>query len=318
MNTRPVALAGLMGAAVGGPYLATQAPDDWSNPWGAQAPPAAVAPGQAPTGVDPLSPPDLTGPAGPGSEIYESMAAIEGPIGLSLEQALDWNVTKNWVYSQWARKSTGLADPTLFGVRVPLVTGSGMTDLAGSLTYYFDNTGVLQRMRFSGRTADTSRIVELARGRFRMTPRSGQISGDQLFQAVQDDKLRGELRTRPRGVLWSTSPHDSFEVHMEATRPGSPYSVTPYREKFNPPGGAAAEVAAKPNGEGDPIFPARSVVPDASSAEQAAQSAAAAEQAEPVGGPPSPALPEFGSPEAAPPPALEPLNGYRDRFRWPG
>ncbi|QDT69214.1 hypothetical protein MalM25_21460 [Planctomycetes bacterium MalM25] len=320
MNTRPVALAGLMGAAVGGPYLATQAPDDWSNPWGGQTPPAAVAPGQPSSAFDPLSPPDLSGPQGPGAEIYRGAAAIEGPIGMPLEQALDWNVTKNWVYSQWARKSTGLADPTLFGVRVPLVTGSGMTDLAGSLTYYFDHAGVLQRMRLSGRTADTSLVVSLATRRFAMAPRTGHIAGDQLFQAVQENKLRGELRTRPRGVLWNTSPHDSFSVDLEVTRPGSPYVVTPYQAKFEAPGGAAAEVASKPGGAGeaDPIFPARSVVPDANPADQAAASSAAKASSDAVGGPPSPALPSVGSPQAAPPPALAPLDGYRDRFRWPG
>lgn len=319
MIARPVALAGLMGAAVGGPYLASQAPEDWGNPWGGQAPPAATSSAPPSTSFDPLRPADLSGPKGPGSEIYRGAAAIEGPIGLPLEQALDWNVTKNWVYSQWARKSTGLADPTLFGVRVPLVTGSGMTDLAGSLTYYFDHSGVLQRMRLSGRTADTSRVVQLATRRFNMTPRTGHIAGDQLFQAVQDNKLRGELRTRPRGVLWNTSPHDSFSVDLEVTRPGGDYVVTPYQAKFDPPGGAAAEVASKrpATGEGDPIFPARSVVPDAAPADQAAASASKA-SSDATGGPPSPALPTIGSPQAAPPPALAPLDGYRDRFRWPG
>lgn len=317
MIVRRLALAGLLGGAAAGPYVASQAPDAWENAWGPSSTAAQVE-GQP---TDPLAgiggPPDLSAPGGPGSPIYKSPASLAGPVGLPLERALDWNVTRNWVYEHWARKSTGLADPTLYGVRVPLVTGAGMTDLAGSLTYYFDRTGALQRIRLHGRTADTSRIVQLAASRFGMQQRQPLSAGDQLFQAVVGDKLRGELRTRPDGTLWATSPHDSFDVKFEVTRPGGEYTVKPQVPKFEIPS-AAPRVATKPGNEaidpntGEPFFPPRSIIPDRPPV-SSQSNAAGSSSAKGASGPPT-----IGSPTSAPPPALEPLDGYSQRFRWPG
>lgn len=336
MIVRRLAMAGLLGGAAAGPYVASQAPDAWENAWGPSSNPPAQE--QA---FDPMAavgaPPDLSAPGGPGSPIYASPAPLAGPVGLPLEQALDWSVTRNWVYRHWARKSTGLADPNLFGVRVPLVTGAGMTDVAGSLSYYFDRDGVLQRIRLSGRTADTSRIVHLAASRFGMQPRQPHSAGDQLLQAVEGGKLRGELRTRPEGTLWATSPHTSFDVRFEATRPGGEYTVEPETLKLDippaPPRVASNAGAGSPGNDaaidprtGTPFLPPRSLVPDrppvsaqqvSSSAPPASRAATGATQAE-IGGPPTPTLPKLGAPTSAPRPAMEPLDGYRQRFRWPG
>lgn len=333
MIARRLAMAGLLGGAAAGPYVASQAPDAWENAWG----PNSSATHSEAQSTDPLAglggPPDLSAPGGPGSPIYKSPASLAGPVGLSLEQAINWSVTRNWVYQQWARKSTGLADPTLYGVRVPLVTGAGMTDLAGSLTYYFDRAGALQRIRFHGRTADTSRIVHLATSRFGMQQRQPLSAGDQLFQAVEgDNKLRGELRTRPEGTLWATSPHDSFDVKFEVTRPGSQYTVKPQIPQLEIPSevarvvdqsNSAAREAIDPNA-GTPFLPPRSVIPDRppaasqSSTAPTSTSSGAKGASAPVGGPPTPSLPKIGSPTAAPPPAVKPLDGYSQRFRWPG
>lgn len=295
MIGRPFALAGLLGAAVGGPYVLSQAPDGLS-PWGQPAPePAEVAAATAPADPLALRPPDVSSPVGPGSQVYQSPAPLEGPVGLSLEQALDWSIDRNWVYARWARKSTGLADPQLFGVRVPLVTGSGMTDVAGSLAYYFDNAGVLQRMRLHGRTADTSRIVHLATTRFGMQAQNG-APGDQLFRSFERKELRGELRTRPEGTLWATSPHSSFAIDLDVTRPGGPYLVRSEAPRLEIP--AATPPPAPAGGEGG----------------GAASDAALRAR---VGGPPAPTLPKVGAPEAAPRLDLKPLQGHRDQFRWP-
>ena len=64
--------------------------------------------------------------------------AIDGAQFTSVAQVLRFDVTKEWVYQNWSRKSTGPTDVGLFAIRVPLVMGTQMTSLAGSLTYYFD------------------------------------------------------------------------------------------------------------------------------------------------------------------------------------
>lgn len=323
MISRPLMLAGVLGAAAGGPYLVSQAPDDWSQGWGTSQP-ADTQP------VDPLAQlnlnaPQVAGLHGPGSPAYTSPAPLGGPVGLPLEQALDWNVTRNWVYQHWARKSTGLSDPSLFGVRVPLVTGSAMTDLAGSLTYYFDHSGVLQRMRLTGRTADTSRIAQVAMQRFGMQPRRAGSPGDQLFQAVEQERVRAELRTRPDAVMWSTAPHDSFLVEFEANRPGGTRWVEPPKLDLELPPAvappAATETASTAAGEvdpstGRPILPPRSLVPDRGPVTATSGSSVAAPSVD--GAVSAPKAPAIGAPVQAAPGDIRPLDGHKDRFRWPG
>ncbi|MEM8865739.1 MAG: DUF6690 family protein, partial [Planctomycetota bacterium] len=114
----------------------------------------------------------------------------------------------------------GLADPGLFGVRVPVVTGTSMTDLAGSISYYFNPDGQVDKLRFHGRTADTTAIMAIAQSHFGMQPQR-PVAGEQLMRTFASGKVLCELRTRPEPVLWSTSPHDSFLVDLEVNRPGS-------------------------------------------------------------------------------------------------
>lgn len=326
---RPLAFAGLLGAAVGVPYAVTNGPENLSTLW-------PVGPTQQVQQVDPnyrlaTTPPNASAPEGPNAQLYASPAPLEGPVGYPLDQVLRWDIDKNWVYRHWARKSTGLGDPDLFGVRVPLVTGYGMTDIAGSLSYYFDRQGVLQRIRLYGRTADTSRLAHLMASRFGMTPRPAPSAGDQLYQVIDDDKVRGELRTRPEPVLWGSAPHASFLVEMEINRPGGPFTVQPKPLRLDLPGipergpqpPSVLRTAQQPPGQ--PVLPPRSVVPDRGPAPQqaaapppnpqAAASSASPQQPTPAG---APAQPSSSSLNEGPTPDIQKLDDYRDRFRWPG
>ncbi|MEM9186633.1 MAG: DUF6690 family protein [Planctomycetota bacterium] len=213
MFGRPILMTGMLGAAVAAPIAMTEGPNYLSamQQSGRPAPP--------PPATD-FAPPQLASPEGPGALIYKSPVPIEGAGFVSLAEMLRLDVSKEWVYARWARKSTGLADPELFGVRVPVVTGTAMTDLAGSLTYYFNPAGRVDRLRFHGRTADTTAIVDVARRYFGMQPQVG-LPGDQLFQTRSGNNVLCELRTRPEPVLWATSPHESFSVDLEINCPGA-------------------------------------------------------------------------------------------------
>lgn len=225
MLGRPLILTGLLGAAVGVPMAVSNAPQDWNQGFsnfgnafggGSNAQQQNAAPLYDPYNPQPIQQQRY----GPNSLIYDSPVPLEGLPSPSLAEALRMDVTSQWVYSRWARKSTGLADPELFGVRVPLVTGHAMTDLAGSLTYYFDEVGIVQKLKFHGRTADTTQLVALAQNYFGLQPQRGQ-PGEQLFETRVKEGVQSRLRTRPEPVLWATKPHDSFLVDMEINRPGS-------------------------------------------------------------------------------------------------
>ena len=57
---------------------------------------------------------------------------------LNLADAFSMDKTPLWVLQRWPRVSTGGAQLQLQGYRVPLVTGTGEGDLAGSMTYFFN------------------------------------------------------------------------------------------------------------------------------------------------------------------------------------
>jgi hypothetical protein len=127
---------------------------------------------------------------------------------------------------RWPRKSTALAELDLYGIRVPLVTGTQLSDIAGSLTYYFAADGRVQRISFRGLTGDTTQLVGLVTQRYGLQAQPALAAGEQLFETRRDADVLSRLRTRPAPVLWASSPHDSFSVELDlqnaaTTAPGS-------------------------------------------------------------------------------------------------
>jgi hypothetical protein len=234
-------VATLLGASVGVPYMMSQSPQ---NPKPAAAPTgspyAALSPNSNWSSTT-LSAPPLV-PAKTPTPFAAAAAPIEGVRFHGLAEVFRFDVTKEWVYSNWPRKSTGLADPDLYGVRVPLVTGTGLSDLAGSLTYSFNREGQVQHISFLGRTADTTPLIQFLTTTYRLERRDA-LAGEQLYQVGSDDRVQSELRTQPEPVLRSTSPHGSFGIALELERPGSDRYLPPKAPKLNIPP-AAAPMAA--------------------------------------------------------------------------
>jgi hypothetical protein len=153
---------------------------------------------------------------------------------------LRFDVTKEWVYRYWSRKSTGPTDVGLFSVRVPLVMGTERTALAGSLTYHFNNYGQVEHISFRGRTADTTQLVNFLVRTYEFKPIPGP-TGEQVYQVTRSQRVQSELRTWPDSVLQSATPHRSIAVELELARPGT--------KRFLPPRGpslAVPQVASPP------------------------------------------------------------------------
>lgn len=245
----------LLAASVGGPYVASNAPQ-WvsdvksgaaaasSAPTAAAGPapaspiapvsdpfaaPAAIASTPvAPTPAAATPPPPTPAqqqatapPQGPGATLYPTQTPLEGTPTYGLAEVFNFNVTKDWVYQRWARKSTALAELDLFGIRVPLVTGTQLYDVAGSLTYFFGADGRVRRISFRGQTGDTSQLVALVTQRYGLQAQPTVVAGEQLFQLRNGDELISELHTQPSPILWSSSPHSSFRVELELQDPAA-------------------------------------------------------------------------------------------------
>jgi hypothetical protein len=231
MNQRTLILVALVAAAAGGSYL-------WSNPpqalkgakqsvqaWTSSSASSSSSVTEGSSGV--IAPLDVStaesrsGNAGNARFRRITDVPLEGMPIYKLEDVLRMDISMGWVYSRWARKSTALPDLDLFGIRVPLMTGTKIEDLAGSLTYYFNRAGQVQRISFHGRTGDTRKLVTLVVSKYGFRMQPAEVAGEQLYQVKWNGRAISELRIRTAPVLWATTPHASFQVDLQLERPGS-------------------------------------------------------------------------------------------------
>ena len=133
---------------------------------------------------------------------------------------LSFDVTVPWVTQHWPRVSSGLSELRLQGYRVPLVTGAGITDVAGSLTYYFDVSQQVQRITLRGTTGNPTTLVQLLGSRFHFTRRLVNDPGLVLFEAVDpDNRPAGSLKIRSAPVIDANQPYTRYEVDLVVNRP---------------------------------------------------------------------------------------------------
>ncbi len=232
MASRPLIIATLVGASVGVPYLASQSKSSKNGVNG--APPAATngqqqgtTAGRLPIVNSPYNSavpiaPRLSSTPGvlPATPVAAGRVPINGTQFTSIDQVLRFDVTKEWVYQNWDRKSTGPTDVGLFSVRVPLVMSPQIHALAGSLTYYFNEQGQVEHISFRGRTGDSTQLVQLVTSRYQFQ-RIQSLTGEQVYQVQNGGQIQSELRTHPESVLRLNTPNQSIVVELELARPGS-------------------------------------------------------------------------------------------------
>jgi hypothetical protein len=150
--------------------------------------------------------------AAPGSD-----AALPSP---SMAEVLSFDVTVDWIMRRWPRVSAGLAQVQLQGYRVPLVTGTSIADLAGSLTYYFNPQQQVQRITFRGATGDPGAMLALLANRYRFTRRLTNDPGVILYETVDaGNQTTGTAKIRSAKVIKANQPYTRFDVELAMDRP---------------------------------------------------------------------------------------------------
>jgi hypothetical protein len=150
-------------------------------------------------------------------------ALVGGPI-YDLREVLRFDISPEWVTSRFSRVTTVLADTELEGLRVPLVTGIGPADLAGSITYYFDASGKLQRVMLHAFTGDASRVVAT------MTQHYGLQAEPSLDAGVYTRRWNATpvhfLRLTRAPVVYSDALHHKLTVYLELNQPDLRYGIS--------------------------------------------------------------------------------------------
>jgi hypothetical protein len=145
----------------------------------------------------------------------------EGAPVADLAEVFRFDVTPGWVIQRWPRVSTGLANVQLAGYRVPLVTGTDESDLAGALTYYFNSAQQVQRITFHGTTGDVRKLARLLTERYRFARRMTNDPGLVVYEAVNAQGQQASIaRIRPVDVIRAGESRRRYEVELVIERPG--------------------------------------------------------------------------------------------------
>lgn len=149
---------------------------------------------------------------------------------LSLGEVLRFDITPTWVMHRFPRVSTVLADMQLDGLRVPLVTGTSPTDMAGTLTYYFDQYKRLQRVTLHAVTGEPMRFVTELQQVYQMQQEPSLGGG--LYLLKWNGQAASVLHIAPAPVIYSDAPYSRFNVFLELNQAGLAYGLGPEAQQL--------------------------------------------------------------------------------------
>jgi hypothetical protein len=217
-------LVTLLAGAVAVPYLSSseQAQKLWgsiagtvSHDAGSGSAPEAGGSGSVPPAVLPAE----GSRRGADDAAASPATPVEGNTQQTLAEVLRFDITPTWIIDRWPRVSTGLSELDLQGYRVALVTGTADSDLAGSLTYYFDKKNQVERIIFHGTSGDPRALVAMVTSRYDLKQQKSDDPGLTLFQRKSWGTTMSELRIRPAAVVRSETPHARYEIELAIRRP---------------------------------------------------------------------------------------------------
>lgn len=239
----------LLAGAAGGPYMlmeteaGKQASGGLSSFVGGNGGPAAT-PGGYETGaygnsyftsVDTA----LQGMMGAGGARHPSGNLLNPPLAEhdlsqpaihSLPEILRFDISPGWVLERFPRVTTVLADTKMDGLRVPLVTGTAPSDIAGTLTYSFDRYQRVQRLTVQGTTGDATRFMTELQQQYRMqqVPSLGGV----LYLLSWNGNATSVVHIEPAAVIYADSPYARFNVLIELNQAGLEYGLSPAAQQL--------------------------------------------------------------------------------------
>jgi hypothetical protein len=137
----------------------------------------------------------------------------------SIEEILSFDINPGYVVSHWPRITTMPPQYQLQGYRTSVVTGTRETDIAGTITYYFDTRQQLERIIFYGTTGDPRALLTLLSSKFGMERVYNDDPGTFIYRKNVYFKPYSELRIRPAKVFRASDPNARYEIELAVRKP---------------------------------------------------------------------------------------------------
>ena len=147
------------------------------------------------------------------------LAIDDAPV-LGLDEVFRFDLAPADVLRRWPRVSTELPYLHLHGYRVPLVSGTDPTALAGALTYYFNPAQQVQRITFRGTTGDPRAIILLLTNRYHYARRPNNDPSRLVYEAINSSRqLIGQVVIRSGPVVRQSDPYKRYDIDLSMDRP---------------------------------------------------------------------------------------------------
>jgi hypothetical protein len=233
MLSRKVTLPLVLAGAASAPYLVLE--DGWktitetaqsaysaviSDESAQPAPDGVRFPGTGPADGN-LSAASGQRPPQPGG----SFDPLVGAPVTDLGEIIRFDVSPSWVTNRWPRITTTQSEAGMEGLRVPVVTGTNVDDVAGSLTYYFDPYQQLQRLSLEGLTGDERKLVAFV-AQYYGLQREPSLNAA-MYVSRWNGMPSSVLRITRPPVISADAPHARLQVSLELNRPNIHYGLSP-------------------------------------------------------------------------------------------
>ncbi len=144
---------------------------------------------------------------------------MEGTPAPALAEVLRFDISPAWVLQRWPRVSTDLAYLQLHGYRVPLVTGTSQSDVAGSLTYYFNSTQRVEQITLRGTTGDPRALISFLGTRYGYVRRPCNDPSRLIFETVNSSgKPLGTMIIQSAPVVRADRPYQRYALDLTMSR----------------------------------------------------------------------------------------------------
>lgn len=162
------------------------------------------------------------------TDTLRRLSAYRGRNEIPFLNVFRFDINPEWVQNRWPRVTTSTPDAHLFGMRTPIVTGTRLRDVAGSVTWYFDDTRTVQRLRFEGTVGEVNDVVAMVTQSFEMDqePAVGRL----VFTKRWNGTPRSVVVIEQPPVIDAAEPRTRYLVRMEINRPSNRYELSPEYE----------------------------------------------------------------------------------------
>lgn len=222
------ASGGYSAAAYGSPYTA------FSNPAPATVPmtfggvpsnpaiPAAALGTNAPGGAVPVA------PNWAAAGVPAASSAMPGPSPSGnisdFREVLRFDIGPSFVTSRFAQVTTVAANRQFDAYRVPFVSGTRPTDIAGTLTYYFDANQTVQRIQMQGSMGDPAVLAQLMVAFYHLAPEKSL--GGQFYATRWNGRVTSMMLVSPAPIIHAGATYGKYSVFLELNQPSHQYALS--------------------------------------------------------------------------------------------